>query len=397
MHIQYERISTLKIKYGHLIVETEALWKNKRRKVQEINLDKGVRYQGVYYSGLCGYGVVFENERIITRGGWYYGNEKLGIEKYGKYYNEIDHPAIADARKVTPKEYEIIYSLYPDFKYTVKKMKYECNITNILSILKRWIAHPKEVEMLYAVGYERFIYSKSIYTLQKESKDRLIKFLIKMQKIGKFGLNYNECRQYAKIKDFDTEYIEYSGGMPYDVFIKRCKGKDDDTKQYWRWHYKDYIRLAEEQGHNIKEDYWKYPKDLKEAHDKLMDAKTKIEAAKKKEEFKTLLKRIKKYLKYNAEIDGYSIFFSAKYEEWKEQADTLHQCILASAYYKNRNCILAFIRKGNNPIATVEIKKNKEIGQFYANEWDRTNCHPSEEVKKVFYKWFENVKVGARL
>ena len=215
--------------------------------------------------------------------------------------------------------------------------------------------------------------------------------------MGYKGINFKEARQWANIKDFDFDYIKYANTIKYDVYIKRLKGADKETMEYWHWHYNDYLKLAKEQGHNIKEDYWKYPKDLKEAHDKLMDAKTKIEAAKKKEEFKTLLKRIKKYLKYNAEIDGYSIFFSAKYEEWKEQADTLHQCILASAYYKNRNCILAFIRKGNNPIATVEIKKNKEIGQFYANEWDRTNCHPSEEVKKVFYKWFENVKVGARL
>lgn len=397
MHIQYERISTLKIKYGHLIVETEALWKNKRRKVQEINLDKGVRYQGVYYSCYCGYGVVFENERKISRGGWYYGNEKLGKENYGKYYDEINNPAIFDPRKVTPEEYEIIYSLYPDFKYTVKKMKYECAISKVLSVLKKWIEHPKEVEMLYGVGYGQFSWNKALYKQTKENKDRLIKFLIKMQKIGKFGLNYNECRQYAKIKDFDTEYIKYSNGMPYDVFIKRVKGKDKETIDYWRWHYKDYIRLAEEQGHNIKDDYWKYPKDLKAAHDKLMGEKARREAAKKIEEFKPLIRRIKKYLKYNSEIDGYSIFFTAKYEEWKKQADTLHQCILASEYYKNKNCILAFIRKDNVPIATVEIKKNKEIGQFYANEWDRANCLPSEEVKKVFYKWFENVKVGARL
>lgn len=397
MHIQYERISTLKIKYGHLIVETEAIWKTKRRKVQEINLDKGVRYQGVYFSTMCGYGVVFEGEKYYRSSYNYYGNETCPKETWGRYGDYISSPAIYDYRKVTPEEYDIIYSLYPDFKYTVKKMTYELSITSVLYILREWIAHPQDIEMLYALGYQHYIGLKSLYTISKDKKDRLIKFLIKCSKMGYKGINFKEARQWANIKDFDFDYIKYANTIKYDVYINRLKGADKETMEYWHWHYNDYLKLAKEQGHNIKDEYWKYPKDLKKAHDKLLSEKARIEAAKRVEEFKPLIKRIKKYLKYNSEIDGYEIFFTANPEEWLYQANALHQCIVASGYYKKTTCILAFIRQNNKPIATVEIKKNKEIGQFYANERDRANCNPSEEVKKVFYKWFENVKVGARL
>ncbi len=397
MHIKYDKVSTLKIKYGHLIVETEAIWKDKRRKIQEINIDKGVRYQGVYYSTICGYGVVFEGEKYYRNSYNYYGNEILQKESWGRYGDYLASPAIYDSRYVTQEEYELIYSIYPDFKYTVNKMKNGLTITSVLYILNEWRNHPQEVEMLYALGYPHFIGIKSLYTLKKDKKDKLIKFLLKCSKMGKNNMTFKQARQWSNIKNFDFDYMNCCNSITYDVYVKRLKGADSDTISYWRWHYKDYLKLCAEQGHNIKDDYWKYPKDLKERHDKLMEEKARIEAAKRIEEFKPLEKRIKKYLKYNSMVEGYEILFTANPEEWLYQAKCLHQCIVASEYYKKTTCILAFIRKDSLPIATVEIKKNKEIGQFYADERDRANCLPNEEVKEVFYKWFENVNIGARL
>ena len=41
------------------------------------------------------------------------------------------------------------------------------------------------------------------------------------------------------------------------------------------------------------------------------------------------------------------------------------------------------------PVATAEVKNDGKIGQFYADERDRSNCLPTPEVKAVFEKWYK--------
>ena len=51
---------------------------------------------------------------------------------------------------------------------------------------------------------------------------------------------------------------------------------------------------------------------------------------------------------------------------------------------------MVFIRKNNGttPIATAWFKE-KKLDQFYADESDRTNCTPDEEIKSVLESWQE--------
>lgn len=43
------------------------------------------------------------------------------------------------------------------------------------------------------------------------------------------------------------------------------------------------------------------------------------------------------------------------------------------------------------PVATAQIHTDGTIGQFYANEIERDNCLPSDEVREAFNKWLEAV------
>ena len=52
-------------------------------------------------------------------------------------------------------------------------------------------------------------------------------------------------------------------------------------------------------------------------------------------------------------------------------------------------CVLVFVQKNGEPVATAELKKGNKIGQFYANELDRDNCLPTDEVRAVMNKWLE--------
>ena len=42
-------------------------------------------------------------------------------------------------------------------------------------------------------------------------------------------------------------------------------------------------------------------------------------------------------------------------------------------------------------MATAEISQAGKILQFYANELDRNDCKPSEEIQTAFNKWLDNI------
>ena len=106
---------------------------------------------------------------------------------------------------------------------------------------------------------------------------------------------------------------------------------------------------------------------------------------------KVIKKIEKKYGFKDTEIDGYHIFVSASLDVWEKQADCLHQCILKAGYRDkmfNQKSVIVFIQKNGTPQATAEISNDgKKIIQFYADEFDRNNCLPSEEIKAAFQKW----------
>ena len=81
-------------------------------------------------------------------------------------------------------------------------------------------------------------------------------------------------------------------------------------------------------------------------------------------------------------------------EEWREQAEALHQCIVSCGYMgrvADGKCVIVFVRKGGVPVATAEILKGNRIGQFYADEHDRDDCLPSEEVRTALEKWLNSL------
>ncbi len=403
MHTQVDKESVLKIKYGRLVVETTAIWKKQKALCQVIDLKLGIKTKGVYYSNMCGYGVVFDGETITNSYNNYYGYATQYNQTWTRYEHERFEPYIFDNRHITDDEANLICKLYPDFKYVYKKLNGGLCIGDVIHFVKVWLEHKQDVEMLCALGFRNFVYQKSVYKLDKKKKDMLIKFLIKKATTSDNRLKYpyltiKECIDLSKYNNLDLDYISLREYFSYDVYLKCYKKLETKEEQdYFRWHYKDYIKMCRKTEKDIKDPYWKYPKDLKTLHDRVMAEEKNYIKVKDITQFKKLEKRIKKYIKYNSVVNGYQIGFSADSREWQEQASALHQCIVAQSYYTNTSCLLVFIKKNNIPVATAELKANKEIGQFYGNEKDRDNCKPSEEVITAFNLWLEQVKVGARL
>lgn len=120
------------------------------------------------------------------------------------------------------------------------------------------------------------------------------------------------------------------------------------------------------------------------------------------EQLKPKMSHYKKVIKlfegWDRTIDGYSIIIPKTIEQWQKQASVLHQCIIYNNYMDkvNNNYVLFFILKGDTPIATCEVTNllEKKIGQFYADEHDRTNCLPTPEVRNAMLKYLDELKVA---
>ena len=163
--------------------------------------------------------------------------------------------------------------------------------------------------------------------------------------------------------------------------------------------YKDYIEMVDSNGHDKKQDYWKYPSDLREAHDKVMREAANIKAATLKKRQKKYTAAVKKFIGKKVEDGNIRVFVPESIEEISLQASVLHQCLVTADYIGkviDRKCLLVFIKRGNTPIATAEVLPSGKIGQFYGDERDRNNCEPGETEKRAIDVWMTTFKPKIR-
>ena len=166
--------------------------------------------------------------------------------------------------------------------------------------------------------------------------------------------------------------------------------------------YRDYWKLLGQTGHDSADAYWKYPKSLQAAHDKVLEeireSNDSIQIKRLESKQENYSRAVKKLLKYNSEIDGYSVFVPDTVGQIVAQAKALHQCLVHCDYVSqviDKKCVLVFIQKDGVPVATCQLLEGDKIGQFYADELDRDDCLPSEDVRAVMNKWIERKRRAA--
>lgn len=323
---------------------------------------------------------------------------------------------------------ETICARYPDFEYVLKKWIPKTT-HEIMEVLTIWREHP-DVEFLLAMNFLNVALSSGFYKLSKPKKKTYIQWIKQHPEACRLG--FGDIKTIISNGISLDEYFEYceflqesrcNVGISYRIY--KYLEKNQNIRDWSRYYnakialvefYQDYVRMAKFCGHNLKDDYWRFPKDLNKAHDKVMAEAENIRrqqriaeelerqrreakyAERKRKEIqrkeKALMAIEKRFKNLNGDIDGYSIFVTSDYSEWEKQAEALHQCIVASGYYEGTadgKYTIVFIQKNGEPVATAQIYTDGTIGQFYANEIDRDNCLPSDEVREVFNKWLEAV------
>jgi uncharacterized protein YoxC len=369
--------------------------------------------QNLYQSCWGGYVVAFPglpwNE---NRYSWYFDQSPATEEGW----QATGKPMDIGGCDVEQDDLELIYSLYPDYRYLVKKYKKDragCMYKRweIIEKLIMWKQHP-ELEFILAADYEKVGMSKGFWRLSEKKRWEIARFIKQYPKLHDLGLR--EVQSAIKSGNpelfarylFDVSSWNRTGvdGVRFTdyVYLKKYRGIKKDCfhtaleRKISIW--QDYMRMLAQTTHNIKDEYWRHPKNLIEKHNQLKDdlerikEQAKLEALKSKQNAIRAIKR--RFQELNGNIDGYSIFVTTDYNEWKKQAAELHQCIVAAGYYEKMidgKDNIVFIQKDGIPIATAQIHTDGSLGQFYADEYDRENCLPSDEVRAVFEQWLQTV------
>lgn len=207
--------------------------------------------------------------------------------------------------------------------------------------------------------------------------------------LGKKKVSPDDC------KEILTELRSVNRMVNYMKKQKIAPGK---LVQTWR----DYLRMAQEEGYDTTDDIVRLPKDLKARHDELVEirnarrdeAERKRNAAKYKALDKQIMEHMTEVKKYFYEDDMYMIIPAGTCEELMEEGRTLHHCVGASDTYMKRMAEgvswILFLRKKEElekPYYTIEIDmKTDAIKQWYS-EYDRK---PDEKAISKLLNQFKN-------
>ena len=368
-------------------------------------------------------------ERNNWGGKWYVEEQPFSEIDRKKYHLPDPFDCRRNAQKNLKRLLgETICTRYPDFEYVLKKWN-PSTTHEMMAVLAIWREHP-DVEFLLAMNYLNVALSSGFYKLTKQKKKIYIRWI--KQHPNECALGFGEIKTIISNGLSVEEYQDYCSfllesrcnvGISYRIYKYLEKNLNiRDWHGYYNAKmalvafYRDYISMVKICGHNLKDDYWRFPKDLNKAHDKVMAEAENIRrqqrlaeelerqrreakyAERKRKEImqkeKALMAIEKRFAELSGDIDGYSIFVTSDYKEWERQAKALHQCIVACGYYEGTadgRYTIIFIQKEGQPVATAQIMPDGKINQFYADERDRDNCLPSDEVREAFNKWLDGV------
>ena len=378
--------------------------------------------QNLYNSVWSGYAVAFPGLPFNDNHRSYYGYDDRIVEEEGwEVWSRRSQVGIS--RMPTDQEKELVCEYYPDFKYLLKKYQVTSR-RDLMDKLILWLEH-HELEIVLASGFEQVAMNRNFWRITEKNRKETCLFMRQNPQFD--NLTLQEIRQAMKA-DSPADYAEYLSSVPswhrrgsnsvsgicityqdYKYLVKAAKkmnthGTETMNATALLSEYTDYRYMLERSDHPLT-DYWKYPSDISAFHDRLVEEERVREEARriareKAEEERNRIKKlvfeeiIKKYKGIEKVIDGYRIFVTADFEEWKHQAAELHQCIVAAGYYQkmaDQKSTIVFIQKDGVPEATAEVSNEGKILQFYANELDRHNCKPSKHIQAIFNEWLSEV------
>lgn len=289
-----------------------------------------------------------------------------------------------------------ILEKYPEFKWVLKKATIPT--CELFQVIKIWKQYPSQVEALLSAGHHKLAINRQ--TFDAKDKAAIINWcrchegadetLVNIRRMIKYGISPEMIRhcidrnKRSKVKVTFGDYAHY---------------KEDFDFSIWR----DYLDMAQKAGHDVNDPYWRFPKEIRKAHDKVQRQCAAIERAKILAENKKIdagiRKATEKMFTNVLKTGDIKVYIPRNMDAIRKQAEILNQCLVTAEYYKriiDRSTVLVFIAKEGEPYATAELVRHGrkyKLGQFYGDENDRNDCLAKDDAKIALDQWAKKFKV----
>ncbi|OFY43971.1 MAG: hypothetical protein A2X18_07530 [Bacteroidetes bacterium GWF2_40_14] len=205
-----------------------------------------------------------------------------------------------------------------------------------------------------------------------------------MHKYSKYGINGNlrsitfkqavrsipinpRLETLLKGKQYELLSYYYSKGISNDIWasIKICMRNNYSIKDASIWSdYVDLLMYFQKDTHNA---FYVCPKNLKKAHDRLVEKKRKIQTMQQAErkrkqanEWEKQFNKMKAHLLGIRFSDGkITIKTLDSVQEYLEEGDALHHCVFTNEYFLRKDSICLSARIDEKPVETIELSLSK--------------------------------------
>lgn len=223
---------------------------------------------------------------------------------------------------------------------------------------------------------------------------------------GQYGLSDEEIIELAKSKigiNILKDVTKNRKIMKTFHYLKKAAGYSDINDKLR--HYRDYLSMANSMNYDLNNDVKRYPKDIKEAHDKATIEFNKVEADIKKQEAIKKYPMISKYCMHLNEFYGfkdkaYTILAPESAGDIIEEGRVLHHCVGGDGYLNKHNTqksFILFLRKVDNPSEryyTIEIdSKDQRIIQYYGAHDQKPD---KDSVDAFLDKWKKHINMEVK-
>lgn len=292
---------------------------------------------------------------------------------------------------------------YPGFRWMLDKIlanRIGVQVAEVIQYLRAWLRWP-ECERLYNGGYYKLCLSAQFAVATYRKQCEIMQYLKMHPEIQDPGFGEILALMKNGISQDDyymMKHCKCGADLLKYLHAQLRKGtvfKEDYSLEALHGVYQDYIRMVGSNGHDKEQDYWKYPSDLREAHDKVMREAANIEAAKLKRRQMKYGEAVKKFIGKTVDVGNIRVFVPENVDEIALQASVLHQCLVTADYIGkviNRKCLLVFLVCDGRPMATAEIDKNGKLLQFYGDERDSYNMKPDRAADAALDAWCKKFK-----
>ena len=389
----------------HIVRVVNASWgENKRKGIKSGNMDVFRQYDN-------GREECRENLCYVYMGG-YLLEDPMHPGKWGKPLmdcNALKTPCVNASSVFTNignTEIETVKERYPGFRWMLDKIlanRPGVQVAEVIEYIRAWVRWP-ECERLYNGEYYRLCLSESFAVASYRKQCEIMQYLKQHPEIRDPGFGEILTLMKSGMSQDDyymTKRYHIGADLLKYLHAQLRKGtvfKEDYSLEALYGVYKDYIEMVASNGHDKKQDYWKYPSDLREAHDKVMREAANIKAAKLKKRQEKYTAAVKKFIGKTVEDGNIRVFVPESVEEISLQASVLHQCLVTADYIGkviDRKCLLVFLVLDGRPMATAELDRYGELVQFYADERG-ANMKPGKDAEEALDKWIRTFKPRIR-